>query len=320
MPQVDSIQELGQVFLPLNLTGFNFNPSGGNGGSLFPEYNYFILDTGAGMSAIEQQLADRLNLRTLGYDELAGTAGVQKVPLKQLDALTPFRRLMPVGELTQYGLVATAQDLSGFRVPMPGTPEAGLLGNDYLRHFVVEIDFNPPALHLSRPQGFAPPGVNIESYLPMWLDDYRVMRVKGRLDDWLEVELRLDSGAGTLQGISGPYLNITTPMWDQLCKAAANDKAGSGQSGNYMGQSTLYNFYTGLSATGIGGPVELKVGRIKSLELGPLRFEQPSVVVQPLQGIFAQPDAVGFISLNLFEPGGWLTLDYQAGRIYLPKL
>lgn len=287
MPQIDSIQERGQVFVPVSLNAQ-------------PQPYYFILDTGAGMSAIDQQIAGALHLPTIGHTELAGTAGVQEVPIMQLDAITPLRRLRPVTELTQHGLIATTQDLSQFSLPLPNTPEAGLLGNDYLRHFVVEIEFLPPALHISRPQGYLPPGVNPDRFLPMWLDEYHIMRVRGVLDDWLEVELRLDSGAATLN-LGRPYLNITTPMWQQLCAKRAD-----------------YSFYTQLTAGGIGGSVELNVGRISSLQLGALRFEGPDVVVQPAQGIFASPDMVGFISLHLFETSRWLTFDYPAGRIYLP--
>lgn len=293
MPQVDSVQDLGQVFLPLIIN---------NNGNTAQPY-YFILDTGAGMSAIDQQIADKLQLPTIGQTELAGTAGVLQVPIKQMDAITPLRRVQPVSQLTQHGLIATVQDLSQFNVPMPNTPEAGLLGNDYLRHFVVEIEFVPPALHISRPYGYLPDGVNANTYLDMWLDSNKIMRVRGKLDGWLEVELRLDSGAATLQGIYGPYLNLPLAVWKQLCEKRAE-----------------YNFYTQLSAGGMGGQVSLNVGRIASLDIGPLHFEQPSVVVQPEQGIFARPDAVGFISLALFEPGHWLTFDYAAGRIYLPPV
>ena len=54
-----------------------------------------------------------------------------------------------------------------------------------------------------------------------------------------------------------------------------------------------------------------------SFDIGPLHFDNPRVVVQPQLGYFARPDAVGFIALNLFEPGGWLTFDYPNGRLYL---
>lgn len=291
MAVIDSVQHLGQIFLPMSLNKDH-------------EPHYFILDTGAGMSAVDKSLAANLALPKLGQTELAGTAGVLNVPLVQLDTIGPMRRVRPVPLLAQHNLVTTAQDLSQFKVPMPAkTPEAGLLGNDYLRHFVVEIEFLPPAVHLSRSTGAVPAGVEVNTYLKMWLDANQIMRVSGRLDGWLDVELRLDSGAATLQGLEpGPYLNLPTAVWNKLRE-----------------KQPQYRFYTSLNASGMGGTVELNVGHINSLELGPLHFEQPSVVVQPAQGIFANDDAVGFISLNLFESGKWLTLDYEAGRIYLPE-
>ncbi|NWJ44334.1 MAG: clan AA aspartic protease [Chloroflexi bacterium] len=287
MPQVDSIQELGQFFLPLAINGSTFPP------------HYFILDTGAGMSAIDVSLAQSLNLTTIGYAELAGTAGVINVPIKQIDTLAPLRRMLPVTELTQYDLIATTQDLSQFKVPYPATHEAGLLGNNFLRHFIVELEFLPPALHIYRPQGYLPPGVDGTRFINIWLDGHHIMRVQGRLDGWLEVDLRVDSGAASLS-LAGPYLNLPVAVWKKLC-----DK------------HPEYYFYTTLNAGGMGGPVELNVARIGSLEIGSLRFDYPSVVVQPEQGIFANKDAVGFISLNLFESRRWMTIDYPAGRIYL---
>jgi hypothetical protein len=67
----------------------------------------------------------------------------------------------------------------------------------------------------------------------------------------------------------------------------------------------------------MGGEVTLQVARVTSFDVGPLHFDNPRVVIQPAVGYFARPDAVGFIALNLFEPGGWLTLDYPNGRLYL---
>jgi hypothetical protein len=262
---------------------------------------YFILDTGAGMSAVEEKVSAELGLPTIGRTELAGTAGVLDVPLKQLDSVAPQRRGYPVPILTHHGLLATTQDLSQFRVPMPAPFEAGLLGNDYLRHFVVEVDFFPPSVQLSRPYGYTPAGVNPGKFLPFRLDRNKIMRVDGKLDGWLEVELRVDSGAATLTSVTWPYLNITTATWKQLRE-----------------KKPSYSFHGTVGAKGMGGRVELQVAQIESLDLGPLHFDKPCVVVQPEQGIFANPNAVGFISLNLFEPGQWVTLDYPAGRIYVP--
>jgi len=262
---------------------------------------YFIMDTGAGMSAVEEKVANELRLPVMGRTELAGTAGILDVPLKQIDAVAPQRRGYPVSILTHHGLLATTQDLSQFRVPLPAPFEAGLLGNDYLRHFIVEVDFLPPSVQLSRPYGYTPAGVNPEKFLPFRLDRSKIMRIQAKLDDWLDVEVRVDSGAATLTSVAWPYLNITTFTWRQLCEKRPD-----------------YKFHDMVIARGMGGRVELQIANIESLDLGPLKFYNPRVVVQPEQGIFASPNAVGFVSMNLFEPGQWVTFDYPAGRIYIP--
>jgi hypothetical protein len=93
MSSVDSVQTLGQIFLPLNINGYTIDTSKP------PHYYYFILDTGAGMSAVDQKIATNLQLFKIGQTELAGTAGVLQVPLVQVDTLTPLRRLEIVDSL-----------------------------------------------------------------------------------------------------------------------------------------------------------------------------------------------------------------------------
>jgi hypothetical protein len=285
MPIVDCVYERGQFFLPLSLNG-----SG-------PQY--FIFDTGAGVSAVDAALADELGLPKIAHTELAGTAGVMEVDQVRIARIMPLSRGRGLAELSWYGLTPTKQDLSAFAVPVANAREAGLLGNDYLQSFVVQLRFAPALVEISRPTGFTPAGVDPGNYIPFFLDDATIVRVSGTLDGWMNVGLRLDTGSATMT-IDGPYINITTPMWHAL-----RDK------------NPAYQVAGELVANGIGGQVTLQIGRITSLDVGPLHFDNPAVVIQPPVGYFALPDTVGFIALNLFEPGGWLTFDYPNGRIYL---
>jgi hypothetical protein len=75
-----------------------------------------------------------------------------------------------------------------------------------------------------------------------------------------------------------------------------------------------YTVHDELVANGIGGQVE--VGRIGTLDVGPLHFDDVAVSIQPPVGYFASPDAVGFIALNLFEPCGYLTFAIRT-ELYL---
>ena len=285
MPIVDCVYQRGQFFLPLSLNG---SPP-----------NYFIFDTGAGVSAVDAGVADELALPKIAHTELAGTAGILSVDQVRIGRIMPLSRGRGVAELSWYGLTPTKQDLSAFEVPVPGAREAGLLGNDYLQSFIVQLRFSPAIVEISRPTGFTPAGADPMRYIPFFLDNATIVRLSGVLDGWMEVPLRLDTGSATMT-VDGPYLNVTESMWQAL-----------------RTKHPEYQVHDELVANGIGGQVKLKVARITSLDVGPLHFDTPSVVIQPPVGYFATPDAVGFIALNLFEPGGWLTFDYPNSRIYL---
>jgi hypothetical protein len=141
--------------------------------------------------------------------------------------------------------------------------------------------------------------VDPQRFIPFSLDGSAIVRLNATLDGWMQTELRFDTGSATMT-IDGPYLNITRTMWRALCA-----------------RHPEYRVHHQLVANGIGGPVELDVGRISSFDLGPLHFGETSVVIQPSSGIFASPDAIGFVALNLFERDQWLTFDYPSGRLYL---
>jgi hypothetical protein len=284
MPIVDCVYERGQFFLPLALNG--------------SAPHHFIFDTGAGVSAVDAELAAALALPKVGHTELLGTAGVIEVDQVRIAVTTPLSRGRGVTELSSFGLTPTTQDLSAFHVPVDGGREGGLLGNDYLQNFVVQLRFSPPLVEISRPMGFSPAGADPTHYIPFFLDSAMIVRVSGLLDGWLQVPLRLDTGSATMT-VNAPYLNITTPMWHAL-----------------RDRHPEYQVHDELKANAIGGEVRVQVAGISSLDVGPLHFDRPSVVIQPPVGYFARLDAVGFIALNLFTPGGWLTLDYPSGRLY----
>jgi hypothetical protein len=285
MPIIDTVYDRGQFFVPLSLNGSS--------------PHYFIFDTGAGVSAVDASLAAELNLPIIAHTELAGTGGVLMVNQVRIARVAPLRRGRRVDELALYGLMPTTNDLSKFHVPVPNTREAGLLGNDYLQGFVVQMQFNPPLLDISRPTGFVPAGVDVDRFVPFILDDNNIVRLQGVLDGWMTVDLRFDTGSNTMT-VPSPYLNVTTAMWRALCDRRPE-----------------YRVTDSLKATGIGGEVTLQIGHIQSLDVGLLHFDHPNVIIQPPVGYFGNPDAVGFIALNLLEPSGWATFDYPNGRLYL---
>jgi hypothetical protein len=281
---VDFLYDRGQFFLPLSIEG--------------SAPHYFIVDTGAGISAIDIGVANELRLPIVAPAEVVTTVGTLAVNQVRIARLAPLRFGQVVDDLAWSGLTPIMQDLGGFTLPIPHTREAGLLGNDYLQGFVVHLRFAPPALEIDRPTGYTPAGVDLARSISFVLDQHQIVRVQGTLDGWMGVDLRLDTGSATMT-VGGPYLNITAAMWRALCA-----------------RQPAYRVHDTIEVHGIGGKLNLDVATITSLEVGPLRFDRVNVVVQPAVGYFASPDAVGFIALNLFATGHGLTLDYPARRIY----
>jgi hypothetical protein len=171
MPIVDCVYDRGQFFLPLSL------------GDSTP--HYFIFDTGAGISAIDETLATELGLLTIAHTEVAGTAGVLPVDQVRIARIAPVCRGRSVDELAWYGLTPIKHDLSAFQVPLRNTREAGLLGNDYLQSFVWQMRFAPPLMEVTRPTGFTPAGADPRRYIPFSLDNAAIVRIEGTLDGWL---------------------------------------------------------------------------------------------------------------------------------------
>jgi len=114
-----------------------------------------------------------------------------------------------------------------------------------------------------------------------------------------ELHLRLDTGASLFES-EDVYVNVTERVWEELRRLDPS-----------LAPS---QYFTG---TGTGGEVRLPVARIGSLSVGERTLARPWVIVQPAQGYFARPDAVGFVGNNFLEKFGRVTIDYPGRRLAL---
>jgi predicted aspartyl protease len=94
----------------------------------------FVLDTGATLTCIDEQLAELLALedapgRTMG----AVVGGIGTMRLVRLESVR-------LGETTAHGLKGCVLDLQHLR-QLPGVEVHGLLGLDFLKSFRVTLDF-----------------------------------------------------------------------------------------------------------------------------------------------------------------------------------
>ena len=171
MPIVDCVYERGQFFLPLSLNG-----SG-------PQY--FIFDTGAGVSAVDATLADELGLPKIAHTELAGTAGVLEVDQVRIGRIMPLcRGRARLRRLSWYGLTPTKQDLSAFTVPVPGARGSWPAGaTTTCRASSCSCASRPRWSRSRAPRASRRRASIPQLHIPFFLDNATIVRVSGMLDE-----------------------------------------------------------------------------------------------------------------------------------------
>lgn len=253
------------------------------------EARWFLVDTGANRSALDAGVARELGLQDEGGTSVEGTAGVVEV------ASATVPRLV-VGPLAAR-LSPTVSDLSGLAGP-EGAPVAGILGSDLFGDRVLTFDFERARLALAPASPASATAAACGRGVAM-ADDNGIPRVQGEIDG-RQVDLRYDSGAGLFDS---PYLwiNLSGPQ-----HAALLDGRDAGEPAQVLGGS------------GTGGSVRLPVYRAERFRLGGIEWSEPRLIVQPAQGYFARPEAVGFLGNAAFRPFGMMVVDYASGRLTAP--
>jgi predicted aspartyl protease len=245
----------------------------------------FLIDTGASASAVDLKTAERLKLPRVATDKVEGTAGSIDVRTVRIDSVS-------IGSARAKKLTIPAYDLSN-ALATPNRHLDAILGYDFLHSFSVRIDFvNQQLIFSSKSTGNLGIPINFEL-------DNGIPRLRGTLNDTLEVYFRLDTGASIFE-TKDVYLNITEGTWERLRQL---DPALRPE-----------RYFTG---SGVGGEIKLPVARIKNLSAGKAHISSPFVIVQPKAGYFARPDAAGFVSNNLLEKFSPVTIDYRRRTLYL---
>lgn len=250
---------------------------------------WFLVDTGANRSALDARVARALDLPDEGGTTVEGTGGVAQVSSTTVPRFT-------LGRVTMR-LSPTVSDLSGLAGP-EGEPVAGILGSDLFGDRVLTFDFERGRLALGPASEAARTAAACGRSAPM-RDDNGIPRLAGELDG-RPVELRYDSGAGIFES---PHLSINL---SQPQHAAALDGRDPGEPLQVLGGS------------GTGGAVRLPVYRAERFRLGRIEWAEPRLIIQPPQGYFARPEAVGFLGNAAFRPFGLVVVDYPGGRLTVP--
>lgn len=250
--------------------------------------HWFVLDTGVKYAVINLTLAKSLGLG-LGDAVPVGGAGKDTVTgyfLKNssfaLPALEGFSQplflALPMDELAA---------LSGHEF-------AGILGYEFIRQFVVEIDYIQKTVTLHDKKSYHYQGHG--QSLPITFNEAAHPLVQAQVVDSegsFDGTFVLDTGNSATVILNKPFV----------------DKQGFLQSG----RPTV----PWLAGRGIGGNTAGAVGRIKGLKLGGALIENPvAIFSQAEKGAFASADAQGNIGAAILEKFK-VILDYDQNRIIL---
>lgn len=207
---------------------------------------WFIFDTGAGQTMLDLRSAKALHLK-LGHSFQARGAGANTVSGVMLEAATLSLPELP-GFTHPLRMALSFESLE----PMEGRSVNGVLGYDFIRRFVVEVDFSQRQLRLHDPQGLTYAGKG--EVLPLTFKTNHP-HVRATIEPVngapMEVDCMLDLGARSA-------LILTRPLVERH-KLIEN------------APQTL----TALAGRSVGGDVHLLITRLKSFRLRSFGFKQP---------------------------------------------
>jgi hypothetical protein len=244
----------------------------------------FLFDTGANTSAIDNKASEKLALPIIRKDSVEGTAGTIPVLIVKVNSLS-------AGNARVQDLALTKQDLSYSLAP-PGKSADGILGTDFMKHFVISIDFQLRQISFSKKIKHNHNGISFEM-------DNDIPTIQCSINGSFKTPLRYDSGSSLFQTDS-TYINVTTDNWLKIQQLDTSLR--------------ISRYFRGY---GIGGELKLAVIEIKSLSINQKKIKSPFIIVQPKQGYFARENAVGFFGNNLVDKFERVTIDFQEKKIYL---
>ncbi len=243
----------------------------------------FIFDTGASASGISSQRAAELGLKTQGQVSGSGTGGT-------------FQASLIKGvSLSVQGAEISNQLIASFPFSTPpGFEFDGVIGYDFIKQFVVEVDYQNKIMNLYSPRSYHYSGKG--EVIPLLLAARRTPLVstkiilEGRAP--VEAKLEVDTGADGTFVINSPLVKK-----QRLTEAILK----TGQSNN----------------NGAGGEQKLLIGRVKAVRLGRLAFDNPPVgLSQDTEGAGASKEDDGIIGGEIFRRFK-VILDYSRKQMIL---
>ncbi len=244
------------------------------------DLGWFVLDTGAGQSAIAPAAAGKLNLERVGSVPMASAYATGPTAIYRGSSLA-------LGPVRIAGPLFVEMDLEFLTGPL-GVAVSGIIGYDLISRCVVEIELARDSVRLIDPEKYEAPAVP-------WRDlilHQRLPAVEARFEGERKGIFRLDLGAG---GGAGNVL-FHAPAVREL---------------GLLGDRPV--------TRGELGGQEFAVGRIAWFELAGHRFENPQVLFfLGESGPAADAYLTGNIGARFLERFK-IILDYRRDRIALTE-
>jgi len=243
-----------------------------------------LLDTGTDPSAVDATLAR--SLRAPGDTTLHEGSGTGAGPIRGFD--WPMRNVR-VGGVHADRVASGATDLSRPAARL-GIALAGVLGYSFLAGRIVQIDYPRHVVRFYRDQP-PPPTHTLMAEFPLRPDTLdAIPRIRGRVNGrpaWIAY----DSGASGALGIS-PMAIERLGLADAFAAARPD------------------------SATGYGGRIDTRRGRVPLVELGPLKFADVECTFVGAHGGMLADTSLAHARIgNALLDSVVVTLDYRAMRV-----
>jgi predicted aspartyl protease len=242
----------------------------------------FLFDTGASISVLDASTADELGFETEGELGGTGAGGTDTASL----ALVPA---MSVGGVIVMNPMVAVFDISAIS-ELAGKKVDGVLGADFCRRFIVEMDYENESLTVYEPEEFDPP-IDAEFIPITYLGGVGIPLVRASVDDY-EGDFVVDTG-------NSGSLVFHKPYADEHNLLARFEKK------------------VATSAYGVGGFFTNYVVRAEGLGLGHYVIDDPIVeITTAKEGAMAMKNVAGNIGggvLSRFT----LYVDYPGNRLGL---
>jgi hypothetical protein len=248
---------------------------------------WFILDTGASGTLINTSRVKGLGLKYLDTAKLTGMGGSVKG-----DYLGGATFSLPGVEVFDRKIVSMPIDPLLSRV---GRVVDGVIGYDFFKLFVVEIDYVAKTINLYDPRGYtySGPGERVPFRVRGKGTPFTRVKIELAGRDAVEGEFEIDTGADSALSINGPFTEA-----HGLLKSLAH-KSGT------------------LTGAGAGGDSPYISARVGSMQLGRFRFESPVVSFsQDTKGSGASTESAGQLGTEIFRRFR-VVFDYSRGRMIL---